>query len=92
MKIRYETATFYWGNYVGPCNFEKPESSRNVRTRCSGRYEVKSQNEGSTLVAANARRVKTVCNKCEDKVYFCPSCFKRTHVGVLCEENKHRVL
>ena len=82
MKRRHKTATFYWGYYVGLCDFEKQESSRNVRKRCRGCNEVITQNEGSALAAAKARRVKTVRNKCEYKVYFCPSCFKRTHIGV----------
>ena len=62
--------------------FEKPESSGKVRKRCRGCYEVLSQNEGSALAAAKTRQVETMCNKCEDKAYFCQSCFKRTHLGV----------
>ena len=50
--------------------FEKPESGRKVRKRFIGCYEVISQNEGSASAASKARRVKTVCNKCEDKAFF----------------------
>ena len=62
--------------------FENPGSSRKVRKRCRGCYEVKSQIEGSALAAAKARRVKTVRKKGEGKAYFCPSWFKITQVVV----------
>ena len=59
--------------------FELPGSSRAVRKRCRGCYEAISQNEGSKVAAAKARRVKTVCNQCEDKPHYCISCFESTH-------------
>ena len=71
--IRLQPST--GGNRSDHVFFEKPGSSRKVRKRCRGCYEVISQNEGSALTAAKACRVKTVCNKYEGKAYFCPSCF-----------------
>ena len=59
--------------------YELPGSCRSVRKRCRGCYEVISQNEGSSVAAAKARRVKTVCNQCEGKPHLCPACFERTH-------------
>ena len=70
------------GNKSDHVLFEKPGPCRKGGKRCRGCYEVISRNEGSALTAAKACRVKTVCNKCEDKAYFCPSCFKKNHVGV----------
>jgi hypothetical protein len=52
---------------------------RNVRKRCRGCYEVLSKNEGCSVAAAKARRVKTVCLQCENKPHLCPGCFERTH-------------
>ena len=62
--------------------FELPGSSRSVRKRCRGCYDLISQNEGSAVASAKARRVKTVCNQCEGKPHFCLSCFERTHIAL----------
>ena len=66
--IRLQSST--GGTSLGHVLFEMPGSTRKLRKRCRGCYEVINQNGGSALAAAKLRRVKTVCNKCGGKAYF----------------------
>ena len=77
MKRRYKTTTSFGGTGSNHVLFEKPRLSRKVKKPCRGCYEVISSNESSALAAAKARRVRTMYNKCEGKVYFWPSRFKK---------------
>ena len=50
---------------------EADSLQKKLRKRCKGCYEIISQNEGRKKLPKKAKKVRTYCNKCDNKPCYC---------------------